>query len=85
MPVAIGIPQPDERCAKGGIDCAHDREAVSAAIRRAADPVFRASLAGLRNPYGDGHASERIVSRSKAIEMDDRLLVKKFVDLAVPS
>ena len=79
--VNIGNRQAGRERAANVIDCGHDREAVSAAIRRALDPAFRASLAGLRNPYGDGHAAERIVSRLKAIELGDKVLVKKFADL----
>ena len=82
--VNIGNRQAGRERAANVIDCAQDREAVSAAIRRALDPAFRASLAGLRNPYGDGHAAERIVSRLKAIKLGDKVLVKKFADLPVP-
>ena len=35
-------------------------EAIEAALRHALEPSFRAGLAHLINPYGDGHAAERI-------------------------
>ena len=35
--------------------------AIHAALDRALDPAFRQSLAGLANPYGDGHAVARIL------------------------
>jgi len=63
------------------IDCAHDRESIAGAIRRALDPAFRASISNLQNPYGDGHAAERIVSRLLEVELGNKLLVKRFVDL----
>ena len=80
--VNIGNRQAGRTRAANVIDCAHDREAVGAAIGAAVAPSFRASLKGLQNPYGDGQASERIVSWLKRVELGDKLLVKKFVDLA---
>jgi UDP-N-acetylglucosamine 2-epimerase len=61
------------------IDVPGDRTQVREAIHRALDPSFRASLEGLTNPYGDGHASERI--RDILLEADlVKLLHKRFVD-----
>jgi len=61
------------------IDVPGDRTQVREAIHRALDPSFRASLEGLINPYGDGHAAERI--RDILLEADGvRLLRKRFVD-----
>lgn len=42
------------------IDAAPTPAAVTAALRWALDPSFRASLAGTFSPYGDGHSGERI-------------------------
>lgn len=56
-------------------------EAIAAAIDRAISPAFRAGLRGMVNPYGDGRAAERIVERLQRVPLDERLLVKKFVDL----
>ncbi len=54
-------------------------------IRRALDRVrsddFRASLAGLENPYGNGKAAPRIADVLTTVPLDDRLLVKRFNDL----
>lgn len=63
------------------IDVGNDRSDVCAAIRRAVSPAFRASLAGMTNPYGDGRASERIVSRLREVSIDDELLMKRFHEL----
>ena len=65
------------------IDVSFDAGAISEAIRRALDPRFRAPLRGLANPYGDGHASERIVSVLKRTPVDHRLLHKRFQDIPV--
>lgn len=59
-----------------------DRAAIVAGIERAISPEFRRELDGLSNPYGDGHASERIVERVVTVPLDERLLVKRFHDLA---
>lgn len=63
------------------IDVEDDRQAIAAAIARALTPAFRASLEGLRNPYGDGRAAERIVARLRSEELGPKLVVKRFHDL----
>jgi UDP-hydrolysing UDP-N-acetyl-D-glucosamine 2-epimerase len=63
------------------IDVGDEREAIVAGIERALSSEFRASLRGLANPYGDGHAAERIVSRLEEVELGPKLLVKRFHDL----
>jgi UDP-hydrolysing UDP-N-acetyl-D-glucosamine 2-epimerase len=62
------------------IDVACHREAILGGIRRATSSEFRASLSDLVNPYGDGHAAERIVQRLKTVCLDDKILVKRFCD-----
>lgn len=53
--------------------------AIAEALKRALSPVFRAGLADLANPYGDGYAAERIVSAIASLDLDHRLLTKRFV------
>ena len=65
------------------IDCEARRAAVSSALCRALAPEFRAGLAGMPNPYGDGCAAPRIVDRLAAEDLGERLLVKRFHDLEV--
>jgi GDP/UDP-N,N'-diacetylbacillosamine 2-epimerase (hydrolysing) len=43
-------------------------------------PAFRAKLAGVRNPYGEGGASERIVAVLRTHALDG-ILKKSFYDL----
>ena len=45
-------------------------------MERASDPSFHVSLAGMTNPYGDGHAAERIVEVLTTLPARDRLLLK---------
>lgn len=44
------------------IDVTWDATAIADAIRAATAPSFRAGLAGLVNPWGDGRAAERILA-----------------------
>jgi UDP-hydrolysing UDP-N-acetyl-D-glucosamine 2-epimerase len=83
--VNIGNRQAGRVRAANIIDCESDREAISAAVGRAIEPAFRDTLSGLRNPYGDGHAAERITSRLRDVDLGPGLLVKRFVDLEVAS
>ena len=59
--VNVGARQDGRERAAAVID-APDADAVAGAVERALTPEFRAGLQGLGNPYGDGHAAERIVS-----------------------
>jgi UDP-hydrolysing UDP-N-acetyl-D-glucosamine 2-epimerase len=56
---------------------------LRAAISKAESLTFRASLAGIANPYGDGHASEIIADILATVPIDSRLLIKRFNDLLV--
>jgi UDP-hydrolysing UDP-N-acetyl-D-glucosamine 2-epimerase len=62
------------------IDAEPTRDAIAAAIDRARSTSFREGLEELENPYGDGHASERIVETLRSVSIDRDLLVKRFVD-----
>lgn len=80
--VNVGDRQGGRLRAASVIDCPCRRAAVAAALARALDPAFRAGLAGLVNPYGDGGAAPRIVSVLRNVGLAG-LAVKRFRDLAV--
>jgi UDP-hydrolysing UDP-N-acetyl-D-glucosamine 2-epimerase len=63
------------------LDVPCERAAIEQAIRTAAAPQFRARFAGASNPYGDGHASERIAGVLRSTPLDRRLLAKRFADI----
>jgi UDP-hydrolysing UDP-N-acetyl-D-glucosamine 2-epimerase len=63
------------------IDVGSSQAEISAGIKRAIQPDFRAQLADLVNPYGDGHAAERIVQTLRGVELDDKLLLKHFHEM----
>lgn len=79
--VNVGARQEGRERAANVIDVPAERAAIADGIRRATDPAFRASLEGLVNPYGDGHASERIARVLREVELGPRLLRKRWVDL----
>jgi UDP-hydrolysing UDP-N-acetyl-D-glucosamine 2-epimerase len=78
--VNIGDRQHGRLRAANVIDVGHDRAAIAAAVRRALDPGFRKRLAGLVNPYCDGHAAPRIARVLQEIELGPRLVRKRFID-----
>ena len=80
--VNVGIRQRGRLRAANVIDVGDGREEIAAGIRRALAPEFRAGLRGLVNPYGDGHATPRIVRALREAELGARLIRKRFVDLA---
>lgn len=64
------------------VDVANGRESILSGLRQVLDPTFCRRLRYLRNPYGDGHAAERIVRRLAEVDLDDRLLRKRFAEIA---
>ncbi|MBN1859353.1 UDP-N-acetylglucosamine 2-epimerase (hydrolyzing) [Candidatus Bipolaricaulota bacterium] len=62
------------------IDVGNSRDEILHGTRRALDPSFRESLCGLKNPYGDGGASERIVETLGSVDLAI-LSHKRFHDL----
>jgi UDP-hydrolysing UDP-N-acetyl-D-glucosamine 2-epimerase len=79
--VSVGERQLGREHAENVIDVPDARrENIREALDRALSPEFRAGLANLANPYGDGHASERIVRALEELKIDHRLIQKQFVD-----
>jgi GDP/UDP-N,N'-diacetylbacillosamine 2-epimerase (hydrolysing) len=61
------------------INAPFEEQAIVAALRQALSPAFKADLRGnCPNPYGDGRASERIVSLLQDTEITDRVIVKNL-------
>ena len=55
----------------------HDVDSIAQATRRALyDPAYREQVRACSNPYGDGHASERITQILATVSLDDALLIK---------
>jgi UDP-hydrolysing UDP-N-acetyl-D-glucosamine 2-epimerase len=80
--VNIGSRQRGRLRAANAIDCGDSAAQIGAALARALSPDFRHSLAGLVNPYGDGHAGPRIAAALAKVELGARILVKRFHEVA---
>jgi UDP-hydrolysing UDP-N-acetyl-D-glucosamine 2-epimerase len=78
--VNVGGRQAGRLRAANVIDVGHGRDEIAAGLAKALDPAFRRGLAGLANPYGDGHAAPRIVRVLREVELGPRLVRKRFVD-----
>jgi UDP-hydrolysing UDP-N-acetyl-D-glucosamine 2-epimerase len=79
--VDVGIRQRGRIRARNVISAESSTDSIRTAITRAVDPEFRRALEGLVNPYGDGHASERIAEVVATTELGEPLLLKRFHDL----
>ena len=80
--VNIGIRQQGRERAKNVLDAPAETQAIVDAIARAMSEPFRESLKGMSNPYGDGTASEKIVSVLTTVPLGEKLLVKRAVEMS---
>jgi GDP/UDP-N,N'-diacetylbacillosamine 2-epimerase (hydrolysing) len=78
--VNIGDRQKGRLTATSIIQCPPDSIEIQKALRRIYDPVFRASLKGILNPYGNGGATKKILEIIKCHSLDG-ILKKSFYDL----
>jgi UDP-N-acetylglucosamine 2-epimerase (non-hydrolysing)/GDP/UDP-N,N'-diacetylbacillosamine 2-epimerase (hydrolysing) len=83
--VNVGTRQRGRTRAANVIDVGYGRGEIEEAIRRAVSPGFRDSLKGLVNPYGTGHAAQRILEVLNRTALDDNLLLKRFHDVHADS
>jgi UDP-hydrolysing UDP-N-acetyl-D-glucosamine 2-epimerase len=80
--VNIGDRQTGRAAPENVIQTTGDKDNVEASWRRALSEKFRGDCVNVTNPYGDGHASDRIVETLKSIDLGPNLLRKKFFDYA---
>lgn len=78
--VNIGDRQRGRLKAVSVIDCSPERKSIRWAIDQLYSPEFQARLSSVRNPYGDGGASDRIVELIRTVDLDG-ILKKKFYDM----
>lgn len=77
--VNIGDRQTGRPRAESVFDCPPQRDAIGVAITRALERGRKPTA----NPYGDGHAAERIVAVLKSLDDPRALLGKRFAELVV--
>ncbi len=80
--VNIGSRQAGRDRPRNVIDCGYDRAAITEALEQALSRLFREGLQGMSNPFGDGHAAERIAEVLRTTPLGKKLLMKKFDDAA---
>ena len=78
--VNIGDRQRGRLKADSVIDCAPERRAITSAIARLYSAEFQVGLSAVRNPYGDGGASERVVDVLAGVGLEG-IVKKRFHDL----
>jgi UDP-N-acetylglucosamine 2-epimerase (non-hydrolysing)/GDP/UDP-N,N'-diacetylbacillosamine 2-epimerase (hydrolysing) len=74
--VNVGMRQQGRERARNVLDAEPVAASIVQQLRKADTSSFRASLSGMTNPYGDGHAAERIVQVLTTLPARDRLLLK---------
>jgi len=79
--VNVGFRQKGREQARNVIDVAPETDAILQAIEKGLSADFRESLQAMTNPYGDGHASERIAEILASVPLGDELLIKRNVSL----
>jgi GDP/UDP-N,N'-diacetylbacillosamine 2-epimerase (hydrolysing) len=63
------------------LDVPHNTEQIEIAINKALfDKTFLSKVQKIKNPYGDGHSAERIVSILKKLNLSQVPIQKKFFD-----
>jgi UDP-hydrolysing UDP-N-acetyl-D-glucosamine 2-epimerase len=75
--VDIGLRQQGRERARNVLTATPSPGAILEKIVIARSPNFRPSLAGLENPYGDGHASTKIVEVLTTVPLTAELLIKR--------
>lgn len=80
--INIGDRQRGRLQAESVINCEPTRQSIAAALGMLYDADFQASLSQIRNPYGDGGASKKVVETIKHYSIDG-IAKKTFYDLPV--
>lgn len=78
--INIGDRQRGRLKAKSVIDCEPTCSSIGAALEKLYSPTFQVGLESVRNPYGEGGASEMIVEVLKRFDLDG-IVKKAFYDL----
>ncbi len=77
--VNVGIRQRGRERGRNVLDAEAAAAPILQRVREALDVGFRRSLQGMENPYGDGHAAERIAAVLATVPLGEDLLVKHSV------
>ncbi|MFZ3187067.1 MAG: UDP-N-acetylglucosamine 2-epimerase [Candidatus Sulfotelmatobacter sp.] len=75
--VNVGFRQYGRERARNVLDAEAQKQSILEKIEEARGNRFKSSLEGMTNPYGDGHAAERIVEILTSVPLDADLLRKR--------
>ena len=75
--INIGDRQKGRLKADSVIDCTPEQNAITAALKQLYSKEFQSNLKNVRNPYGEGGASERVVQILKNVSLAG-VLKKRF-------
>ena len=76
--VNIGTRNKDRERVENVIDADFEIQSIKNAIQKAISKEFKEQCLQIKNPYGDGKASDRILEVLEDIEISDNLLIKKL-------
>jgi GDP/UDP-N,N'-diacetylbacillosamine 2-epimerase (hydrolysing) len=79
--INIGDRQRGRLLAKSVINCEPRRVSINSAFEKLYSREFQDQLSTVVNPYGDGGASDKIISLIKTVSID-KIIKKKFFDLS---
>jgi GDP/UDP-N,N'-diacetylbacillosamine 2-epimerase (hydrolysing) len=80
--INIGDRQRGRLKADSVIDCEPERAAITAALTQLYSPELQATLRSVRNPYGEGGASEKVIQILRSHPLQN-ILKKSFFDIAL--
>jgi len=72
--VNIGMRQRGREQPRNVLNASPDTDSILSSISIAMSPGFKQGLNGMTNPYGDGHASERITAILSSVKLDNILI-----------
>ncbi len=75
--INIGPRQQGREHAANVLNVPAEKKQISRVIKRAFSTEFRESIANLKNPYGDGRASQRIIKVLSKTPLGEKLLLKR--------
>jgi UDP-N-acetylglucosamine 2-epimerase (non-hydrolysing)/GDP/UDP-N,N'-diacetylbacillosamine 2-epimerase (hydrolysing) len=75
--IDIGLRQRGRERGRNVLTAEPTAAAILQQIQAALNPEFRRSLHGMPNPYGDGHASEKIAQLLATLPLNEELLIKR--------
>jgi UDP-N-acetylglucosamine 2-epimerase (non-hydrolysing)/GDP/UDP-N,N'-diacetylbacillosamine 2-epimerase (hydrolysing) len=75
--INVGIRQQGREHGRNVLDAGPDAPSILDRVQTARSEKFRQSLQGMSNPYGDGCASQRIVSVLTSLPLGEELLIKR--------